>query len=652
MTAKKNFLPSFSFFISKYCIIFAYPIQKPSLKASMKKNSIDFFQRFKLNSRVTLDIIFIVLPIVFVVIVAYFGISELRHTSEMLSKQYLAINVNGGKITAGINQAFEAVDRNNKEAAATFAAQTTDAANNIAGIVKQLDGDAPEIEKQFGVIHPLINQSMQGLSSILSKMQDSNAKFADINATIAKYDNLAEDLSQRTARKAQAYLDGNNRAAAQRYLKAAMLSERACRLSVESNLFGQLGNMERTRQAMGELVQCHADLFKLLDDADKQMLTEMDSIFKYLMENSSKFGELVASMKMQAAEGAKTKVAILKELSFMQGMCNARIESLSDQITQVTRRMSIMMIIALLISLNVSYFTVKYLKQTIVKPVVKLASVARDIANANLVNDIKHNDGVDEVSQLEDAFASMTENLTDLITSLKATAGDIADSSRSMLEASQQMTVSANDQASSAQEMSASIEEMNASIEQNRDNASTTEEMAINNSQIISDCSVSAQQSEKSMNDIAEKISVIDEISFQTNLLALNAAVEAARAGEHGKGFAVVAAEIRKLAEKCAMAAKEIDNVSKGSIAAVKQNGEAFNIVLPKFQRITDLLQDIAAACKEQANGSEQINAAVQRFNNSTEQFSAIADAMASNSESLASKADNLLDITDRFVTK
>ena len=617
----------------------------------MKKNSIDFFQRLKLNSRVTLDIILIVLPILFVVIVAYVGVSKLKHTSDMLSKRYLTINVNGGKITAGINQAFEAVDRNNKEAVATFAAQTTDAANNIAGIVKQLDGDAPEIEKQFGVIHPLINQSMQGLNSILSKMQDSNAKFAELNATIAKYDNLAEELRQRTAKKAQAYLDGNNKALAQRYLKAAMLAERSCRMSVESNLYGQIGNMERVKQATLGVAQCHAELFKLLDEADKQTLTEMDQILHYLIDNSSKFGELVASMKMQAAEGGKTKVAILKELSIMQGMCNARIESLSDQITQVTRRMSIMMIIALLISLNGSYFTIKYLKETIVTPVVKLASVARDIANANLVNDIKHNDGIDEVSQLEDAFASMTENLTDLITSLKATAGDIADSSRSMLEASQQMTVSANDQASSAQEMSASIEEMNASIEQNRDNASTTEEMAINNSQIISDCSVSAQQSEKSMNDIAEKISVIDEISFQTNLLALNAAVEAARAGEHGKGFAVVAAEIRKLAEKCAIAAKEIDNVSKGSIAAVKQNGEAFNIVLPRFQRITDLLQDIAAACKEQANGSEQINAAVQRFNNSTEQFSAIADAMASNSKSLASKADSLLDITDRFVT-
>jgi methyl-accepting chemotaxis protein len=302
--------------------------------------------------------------------------------------------------------------------------------------------------------------------------------------------------------------------------------------------------------------------------------------------------------------------------------------------------------------LNGSYFTIKYLRQTVVMPVVHLAAVARDIANANLVNDIKHNDGVDEISQLEDAFATMTENLTELVTSLKATSEEIASSSRTMLDASQQMTASANDQASYAEEVSASIEEMNASIEQNRDNASTTEEMAVNNSQIISNCSVSAQKSEQSMNDIAQKISVIDEISFQTNLLALNAAVEAARAGEHGKGFAVVAAEIRKLAEKCAMAAKEIDNVSKDSIEAVRQNGEAFNIVLPRFQRITELLQEIASACKEQASGSEQINSAVQRFNNSTEQFAAIADDVAKNSQMLDMKAELLLEITDRFVTQ
>ena len=614
--------------------------------------TIGFFHRLKLNGRVTLDIVLIALPIVFVVIVAYVGILKLRHTSDMLSHQYLAISVNCGKITSSVNLTFDAIDKNNNEGVANFSKQTAEAVKAVAERVKNVEDDAPEIAEKFAEINRLINSISTGLNALLSNMQNSNARFADLNATIAKYDKLADELRQRTARKALSFMESNNKTMMNRYLQAALAAERACRMSVESNLYGQIGDMERTKQGTMGVAQCHVELKKLLDDTDRQTLAEMDNILQYLIENSSKFGELVASMKMQAGEGTQTKVSILREVSILQSMSNARIESLSDQISAVSRRMAIMFIIALLISLNGSYFTIKYLRQTVVMPVVHLAAVARDIANANLVNDIKHNDGVDEISQLEDAFATMTENLTELVTSLKATSEEIASSSRTMLDASQQMTASANDQASYAEEVSASIEEMNASIEQNRDNASTTEEMAVNNSQIISNCSVSAQKSEQSMNDIAQKISVIDEISFQTNLLALNAAVEAARAGEHGKGFAVVAAEIRKLAEKCAMAAKEIDNVSKDSIEAVRQNGEAFNIVLPRFQRITELLQEIASACKEQASGSEQINSAVQRFNNSTEQFAAIADDVAKNSQMLDMKAELLLEITDRFVTQ
>lgn len=53
---------------------------------------------------------------------------------------------------------------------------------------------------------------------------------------------------------------------------------------------------------------------------------------------------------------------------------------------------------------------------------------------------------------------------------------------------------------------------------------------------------------QEQVEEVAQVIGAIAEISRQTNLLALNAAIEASRAGVHGRGFAVVADEVRRLA--------------------------------------------------------------------------------------------------------
>jgi methyl-accepting chemotaxis protein len=275
-----------------------------------------------------------------------------------------------------------------------------------------------------------------------------------------------------------------------------------------------------------------------------------------------------------------------------------------------------------------------------------LAQAAEAIANGDLRGSVKV---LSEKDSLGKSLAAMLAQLRTVVSDVKIAADNVASGSQQLSAGAEQMSQGATEQAASTEEASSSIEEMNATIKQNADNAIQTEKIALKSSTDAIESGKAVTEAMAAMKDIASRISIIEEIARQTNLLALNAAIEAARAGEHGKGFAVVAAEVRRLAERSQTAAGEISKLSASSVDVAERAGAMLTKLVPDIRKTAELVQEISAASKEQADGAEQINGSIQQLNQVVQQNAGAAEEMSSTSEELSSQAEQLQDTISYF---
>ena len=277
------------------------------------------------------------------------------------------------------------------------------------------------------------------------------------------------------------------------------------------------------------------------------------------------------------------------------------------------------------------------------------ADMAEQISKGNLTVDVQLSSDQD---QLGLALKQMADVLNDIIRQVMVASDNVSSGSQALSAAAQEMSQGATEQAASAEEASSSIEEMTANIRQNADNATQTEKIAIGAAKDAGEAGQVANDNMAAMKEIAGKITIIEEIARQTNLLALNAAIEAARAGEHGRGFAVVAAEVRKLAERSQIAAGEINKLSVSSVAVAERAGLILGNLGPNIQRTAELVQEIAAASKEQDTGAEQISSAIQQLDKVIQQNASATEEMASTSEELSSQSEQLQSMIAFFKVK
>ena len=167
---------------------------------------------------------------------------------------------------------------------------------------------------------------------------------------------------------------------------------------------------------------------------------------------------------------------------------------------------------------------------------------------------------------------------------------------------------------------------------------------------------VQTNETIKAMKEIDVILESIQDIASQTNLLSLNASIEAARAGGAGKGFAVVAGEVKKLADDCVNASKQISGIVKNisdemekSGALVRELEENADSQLAKLSGANDSVDNIIDGIFAVSGEITEINAEIKSLDSvkagigsAIENLSAISEENAASSEEVASSVTDV----------
>lgn len=326
-----------------------------------------------------------------------------------------------------------------------------------------------------------------------------------------------------------------------------------------------------------------------------------------------------------------------------------------DEVFAVTNRLQIIMVGAAIILVLISSAAAWCIANRIHKPILILEKAAKKFSAGDLDVDVSVKRR-DEIGVLAQTLGAVADNMTKMISSIRAGAGQLAVEARSIADSGQQFAQGTTEQASALEQITASVEQIAAQTRTNAENASeanalatSTRGMAEHGNGKMDNLLRAMVEIDRSSSDIARITKVIDDIAFQTNILALNAAVEAAHAGQQGRGFAVVAQEVRNLAAKSAEAAKETANLIKnssekvtGGLQLAEETADSLTKIVNEISRVAALINDISIASGEQSTGIEQINQGLAQVSQVVQENSSASQQNADVSRNLTAQADVL----------
>ena len=403
--------------------------------------------------------------------------------------------------------------------------------------------------------------------------------------------------------------------------------------------------LEDIQRADGKISEANPEVGEEISKKMSMVISSTDAVLKIIdreILNSTEYTYSTDKYFSEITNAINGQYQFMHEASEIQ-------ETILDQITFEKRRDMILFLlfegIFLFAAIIIGYIIVT----KITGPAKLVSESLYEVSQGNLKINLKKTEGRDEIAVMQNSLQETVNHLSQVLSEIIGSAFSLTGAADQLSSTAQTMSQASSEQSASVEEVSSSLETMSTSIQQNTENSRETNKIAMDAAKQAFEGGKAVKETVNAMNQIAEKISIIDVIAYQTNLLALNAAIEAARAGEQGKGFAVVAAEVRKLAERSQSAAQEIGEIASNSVQLANDAGKLLDEMVPSIKKTSDLVQEVAVASEDQSSRVSQVNQAMVQLDQITQQNASSAEELAATAEETNTQADQLNKLVSYF---